>query len=255
VAIADFNGDGVPDLVLPMGVPNSLGTNGTAVAAYWLEGAGNGTFKLAAQPLGVDSPFAMVAADFNGDGKPDLAILTIDSSADTASMVIALGQGDGTFRIANTYPASVLYGITVADETAFPISSYRAPPAFSARVAALGLPSISAKAMEASRLARISAPRCRVGLCSPSRWRILPARAARTWWRPNGPGKEQPALPPPWSPSPRTGTGRSAARLRSRLLAAQFPSHSPPPISTATAGRIWLSPPCLSPGPISTFPA
>jgi uncharacterized protein (TIGR03437 family) len=45
-------------------------------------------------------PVAIVTADFNGDGVPDLAV------SDTASQVLAisLGNGDGTFKPAATYP-------------------------------------------------------------------------------------------------------------------------------------------------------
>ena len=112
-AIADFNGDGNLDLVLPLRDPAD--NTETGLAAYWLEGIGDGTFKLAAQPVNVTSPLAVVAADFNGDHKPDLAILTVDGAAQTASMVIARGLGDGTFRVANSYPVSVAYDITVGD--------------------------------------------------------------------------------------------------------------------------------------------
>jgi hypothetical protein len=89
VIIGDFNGDGRPDLA----VTNSYESNLTV-----LLGNGVGGFAPAGgSPIVVgDDPNAVASADFNGDGKPDLAVtnalgnsvsvLLNNSSASTASI-------------------------------------------------------------------------------------------------------------------------------------------------------------------------
>ncbi|MDR3738272.1 MAG: FG-GAP-like repeat-containing protein, partial [Terracidiphilus sp.] len=88
----DFNGDGIPDLVLA-----SNGASGLTV----LLGNGDGTFSVApAVPAG---PACSVAiGDFNGDGNLDLAV----TSYNTASITVLRGNGDGTFAVSTTYPAA-----------------------------------------------------------------------------------------------------------------------------------------------------
>jgi len=89
LAIADMNGDGIPDIV-------TLGasTQGTLQIAIAL-GNGDGTFKAANKTNFSISCCAenLVAADFNGDGKVDVAILGDFGSSDSG---IVFGNGDGT---------------------------------------------------------------------------------------------------------------------------------------------------------------
>ena len=85
VLTADFNGDGIPDLVI-------LGNDNISV----LLGNGNGTFTAAPSPP-TDLPGAIAVGDFNGDGIPDLAVAPV---ADEADSEVLLGNGDGTFTIA-----------------------------------------------------------------------------------------------------------------------------------------------------------
>ncbi len=65
-----------------------------------LIGNGDGTFRPAVErPVGLNypgenGPDAMVAGDFNGDGRLDLAIANYNSG----TVSILLGNGDGTFR-------------------------------------------------------------------------------------------------------------------------------------------------------------
>jgi FG-GAP-like repeat/Bacterial Ig-like domain (group 3) len=81
VLTADFNGDGIPDLVI-------LGS-GISV----LLGNGDGTFTAALNPLS-DLPGAGAVGDFNGDGIPDLAVAP---AIDEGNFEVLLGNGDGTF--------------------------------------------------------------------------------------------------------------------------------------------------------------
>jgi hypothetical protein len=82
VLTADFNGDGIPDLVI-------LGNDTISV----LLGNGDGTFTGAPSPSN-DLPGAIAVGDFNGDGIPDLAVAP---AFDEGTTEVLLGNGDGTF--------------------------------------------------------------------------------------------------------------------------------------------------------------
>src|SRR5467141_2073136 len=49
-------------------------------------------------PVGT-SPSAVVVGDFNGDGKPDLAV----ANSGSANVSVLLGNGDGTFKPAKNF--------------------------------------------------------------------------------------------------------------------------------------------------------
>jgi len=106
IATGDFNGDGIPDLVV-------AGVNWPTVAV--LLGNGDGTFRLAAPSVSEEIPNSFVAVgDFNGDGIPDLAIATGDDEDDLPGAVsIWLGKGDGTFTLKSS-PATGVYPQSVA---------------------------------------------------------------------------------------------------------------------------------------------
>ena len=87
LAIADLNGDGHPDLAVP--IPNRVAI---------LLGDGTGRFGQApGSPLVVpqrSGPGRVTVAEFTGDGKPDLAVSTIDPM----KIEIMAGDGAGGFR-------------------------------------------------------------------------------------------------------------------------------------------------------------
>jgi hypothetical protein len=83
LVLADFNGDGRPDVAVV-----SASTN--ALIVYINQD--NGSFKGGpVMNVGL-TPTAVVAGDFNGDGKQDLAVVSL------SGLGILLGNGDGTFQ-------------------------------------------------------------------------------------------------------------------------------------------------------------
>jgi len=94
----DFNGDGRVDLVVSS---DGSATNGTTSI---LLGSGGGLFQPAqvivsgTNPSGA-KPSAVAAADFNGDGKLDLAVTS------ASSVIVLMGNGNGTFQPLVTYAA------------------------------------------------------------------------------------------------------------------------------------------------------
>src|ERR1019366_3153906 len=87
VAAADFNHDGKTDLV----TVNVGATSTTPGTVSVLLGNGNGTFQSAVPYTVGDQPSSVAIADFNGDGKLDLAV----ANRNTDSISLLLGNGDG----------------------------------------------------------------------------------------------------------------------------------------------------------------
>jgi hypothetical protein len=93
VATADLNGDGRPDLAVANADSGSFQKSTVSV----LLNQGGGTFGAAVgYAVGLD-PQAVVAGDFNGDGRPDLAVANKDLEG-PGPISVLLGKGDGTFQ-------------------------------------------------------------------------------------------------------------------------------------------------------------
>jgi hypothetical protein len=106
--VADFNGDGFADLM----VPNSFNL-------VYLKGYGDGTFRSALNyysPI-TDNNFpyslGIATGDFNGDGIPDFVIGNCCDS--TLGVTVFLSRRDGSMQAGVNYGGGLLFYVAVAD--------------------------------------------------------------------------------------------------------------------------------------------
>jgi hypothetical protein len=113
IAMGDFNGDGLLDLVL---------TDNAQQNVVFFAGKGDGTFSQESTSISTSAgAHGVVVADFNGDGVDDIAyavgpIGPLDLLSD---LYVAIGNGDGTFNVSST-PAATEIGefLTTGDTNA-----------------------------------------------------------------------------------------------------------------------------------------
>lgn len=90
IAVADFNGDGKPDILT------------AASTAYCvLLGNGDGSFRSTCNGTANSESASVAVADFNRDGIPDFAVAR--NTYGVTTLAVALGNGDGTFAKAARY--------------------------------------------------------------------------------------------------------------------------------------------------------
>src|SRR5215510_8638865 len=105
VAVGDFNGDGVQDLV----VANSGDFDSGNISV--LLGNGDGTFQAAVNFGAGNNPSSIAVGDFNGDGIQDLTVAHGFFGSNSVSVL--LGNGDGTFQEAVNFGAGI-FPVSVA---------------------------------------------------------------------------------------------------------------------------------------------
>ena len=117
-ATADFNGDGVPDIV---------------TASILLIGKGKGAFNPAmALPLGSLAPYFIVTGDFNGDGKPDMIFaeksgglyLMVNNGGTLAAPVAIPGSSGSGYLVAGDFNGDKKLDLAVAQPAANSIAIY-----------------------------------------------------------------------------------------------------------------------------------
>jgi hypothetical protein len=108
VAVADLNKDGKPDLLVANCGPLACGPGSPGGNVGVLIGNGNGTFKPVVNYPAANSPFNVVAADVNNDGKLDIVVSnwgTPNAATNDGAVTVLQGNGNGTFRPAQTFPS------------------------------------------------------------------------------------------------------------------------------------------------------
>jgi len=108
IAVGDFNGDGIQDLAV-----TNNGTSPSDGSVTILLGKGDATFSVAVSPTAGAYPWGIVAGDFNGDGKSDLAVANEYGSGTNGAVTVLLSNGDGTFTAAAN-PVAGLSGAGIA---------------------------------------------------------------------------------------------------------------------------------------------
>jgi hypothetical protein len=101
LAAADFNGDGVQDLVAATSYSSSVSV---------LLGNADGTFQAPLNSATGDNPDSLAVGDFNGDGRYDIA------TTNSGILSVLLGNGDGAFGApTHINIGSYAYSLTVGD--------------------------------------------------------------------------------------------------------------------------------------------
>jgi len=99
ITVGDFNHDGNADVAVTS--DENMGYDGSVKVFL---GFGTGAFRFPDRYSVGRFPSAIVAADFNGDGNPDLAV--VDNSSQSSfqgALCILLNKGDGSFQLFRLY--------------------------------------------------------------------------------------------------------------------------------------------------------
>lgn len=100
VAVGDFNNDLKLDLAVTTA---GEAASGALPKVTVLLGNGAGGFGATSIPFSIP-PTAVVIVDFNGDGKPDLAVTCADDKLVRNELHVLLGEGSGRFGLASISP-------------------------------------------------------------------------------------------------------------------------------------------------------